>query len=108
MVGRTIERVYVTVAAVVVLVPVYFVLVEDVSPALLIPGVFGAVGIFLVGSGVRALYRGTARIRGGSVDRASNPLFFWWVVLGGHFGFGTSALVFAYEQFQIAARNLTG
>jgi hypothetical protein len=85
-----------------------YVLLHDVSPTLLIPGIFGGVGIVLVGSGAVALLRGRVRIRGGWLERESAPLLYWLFLLGGHYGMGAWMLKVSWDQFRIAAEFLGG
>lgn len=102
MFARASKIAYTLAAVAVVLGTVVYVFAADATPALLIPGVFGGVGIFLVGTGLRATVRGTASIRGGTVRRTSNPLFFR-VVVAAHLAFGGGAIWFAIRMFTLPA-----
>lgn len=102
MLARALKTAYTLAAAAVVLGTALYVFVGDATPALLIPGVFGGVGVFLVGTGLRAALRGTASIRSGTVRRAAHPLFFWLVVAA-HLAFGGGAIWFAIRMFTLPA-----
>jgi hypothetical protein len=98
--ARALGIAYTLAAVVVVLGTAAWVAVRDATPALLIPGVFGGLGIFLVGEGVRAVLRGTTLVRTTAVERSSNALFFW-VLVAGHFAFGGWAIWFAIQMFTL-------
>lgn len=102
MLARLFRIAYSLAAVTVVLGTAGYVVIQDATPALLIPGVFGGLGVFLVGEGGRAALRGTTLVRTTAVERSSSPLFFW-ILVAGHFAFGGWAIWFAIQMFTLPA-----